>query len=298
MLRRQFLAGIGASLLGFGTAEAQDSKPFISLDWGRKKPTRMLKVGNVILGYTPERAPLLAEQYRESVDGADLAIVRHLEEACSDGKERIVLYFPRTGGLEDISVDPRERRVYFNSERMNGILQREKHVVFAHPHFVYLERFCTGTPNQIRALKKHGVNKENRKLFLEPPSHSGQGLPGDIKVMLGIMFGNYPGNPEIYLDSRIVMFERGLPLRVIRYNVSSEIKGRIRVGETRGTYPYEGLQRQLVDNYKRLFNRYMRGKLEVFELGEGREPSFPEFAEMVNKAGEIEIYDHGYIETS
>lgn len=261
--------------------------------------------------YCTQKAPPLPKKYQLNPDSIDVAISSYLNSNCKDLLERAIIYTPETKEIEDISRSIEPNYASFHNYKITDALKKHNHVIFAHPHIIALsEFFDPHNPEHRKALDKYGEYTLRRRILRENPSARSPkiGIPyekssSDLKIFLELLYDVVPeklrvkGSKEPNLEFRIVILDRGVKPRVISIKVKDELMQRIRKFDysNRNTSVFDEIKRE-TEAFQKVLNDYDESHIELFEVSDRPEPSFPELAEILNKKTNFTLMDHGYIE--
>jgi hypothetical protein len=238
----------------------------------------------------------------EISDKTNYNIASYLEKNCRDGMERAIIYYPKTGKIENITLDRNPERANIPRNLHEKKLDENEELIFAHSHINTLsDIYNSKNPEHIYAINKFGDYTLKRRGLSEIPS---SGIYSDLHVMFDALFHAYsksyrtPKLPEPKFDFRIVVLDSLDSPRVISYGVKDEVIRDIRNFDYKGNfadYMRSAKMIRLMKTYNDIVMQYKESHSEVFEISEKEEPSFIELSRLINEKTVFLIKDHGYI---
>jgi hypothetical protein len=253
---------------------------------------------------SPRTAPLLEEKYRVKQDQSDIDISVYLQDNCKDNKERAIIYIPKTGKIEDISLAGTEETViFFNKDDIDKRLKEHKNIIYAHSHFLSHLSIYDNDKEHKKALDKYGEYRIRRRMMTEIPTSR------DFETLLNVLYNTQSkairdsNNTPLNLDCRIVVLEPGVEPRVISYGVKTELLEKIKDYDHTCDYGLNGSHmknlkiRRELDLYQYMLNQDEKYHSYDFEITDKPDPCFPELALKINENTNFFILDRGYVKT-
>ena len=284
-------------------------------------PQIALSQQKTIQEYVPQKQPLLPKEFRRKLTPSDYAIALKLQELCSDGLERGVIYIPSKKKFELITSNSTLGSADLDTNKVSDIIKKEKYIIEAHVHPFGFKRYMYSFPrsdNRRWMIEKLGPEVIRRRFLLEVPSAEYQEITEkgfDINTMIYIYEDEcYKKHENGHVGHRIIVLEPGLPSRVISYGITDEQKkilreaiqnywkaeGKVReiikkrpksseliVYRARSGGAMDKLnqiRKDLITTYCDIYYDYLESHCEPWTIEECKEPSFTELATQINQS--------------
>jgi hypothetical protein len=276
--------------------------------------------------------PPIKKEYQKSpnTEHADYVIAEYLQERCVPCKEHFVVFLDSEDRLADLTKASDAYRAGFHEELFGELAKNEGLMVGAHCHCLSLEDYIEHIrkyrdEKELDLVSGHNRDVVEKRLLQELPS-----APSDVWGTLSRQLFYRGNNPLGKFEERIVVTNPGKPPRVIGFGLQEDKQRLFNSFADEYSYVFDEMkeylsakdnskkdsakENELLERFRKAGERlskanqsflksytdarkkYDKSRCRPETTGECIEPSFEEFAKIINDEGVWFLEDHGYVD--